>query len=346
MSIPSTMKALVLRHGGFSADAPTYEPASLDPFLELREVAVPQPKNGQVLIRMRCSSVNPSDVMFIQGSYGQPRIQDQPAGFEAVGDVVASGGGVMANFMKGKRVAFVARDSGSWAEYVVADAATCIPLRKDVRDEDGAAMIVNPLTAWAMFDIVKQSGSKAFVMSAAASQLCKLIAGLAKDEGYTAISVVRRDSQIAPLREIGATHVLNSDADGFNQEFAAICKAEKPIVFLDAVCGPVSSDMFHMMGRKARWIIYGRLSNEGTVLREPGEMIFMSKKVEGFWLVNWMRTSSILTRLKVTSAVQKRFASGQWSTEVAARVPLSEAHAKLPGLMAGENTGKIMLVPG
>lgn len=346
MSIPGSMKALILRNGGYSSDTPTYEPESLDPFLEYREVEVPRPAKGQVLVRMRCSSVNPSDVMFIQGAYGQPRIEGRPAGFEAVGDVVASGGGVMANYMKGKRVAFIARDSGSWADYAVVDASICIPLRKDVRDEDGAAMIVNPLTAWAMFDIVKQSGSRAFVMSAAASQLCKLLAGLARDEGYTAISVVRRDSQIAHLKELGATHVLNCEAEGFGSEFAAICKKEKPVVFLDAVAGPVSSDMFNLMGMRARWIIYGRLSDGDTILREPGHMIFMNKRIEGFWLVNWMRTSSILTRMKVTSAVQKRFASGQWTTEVAARVPLSEAHATLPGLMAGENAGKIMIVPG
>ena len=35
-----------------------------------------------------------------------------------------------------------------------------------------------------MFDIVKQEGEKAFVMTAGASQLCKLIIGLAKEEGF------------------------------------------------------------------------------------------------------------------------------------------------------------------
>ncbi|TIU16741.1 MAG: NADH oxidoreductase, partial [Mesorhizobium sp.] len=84
---------------------------------------------------------------------------------------------------------------GSWAEYAVAEAAACIPLLDTVRDEDGAAMIVNPLTAIAMFDIVKQEGEKAFIMTAGASQLCKLIIGLAREEGFRPVVTVRRDEQ-------------------------------------------------------------------------------------------------------------------------------------------------------
>lgn len=37
--------------------------------------------------------------------------------------------------------------SGAWAEYAPSDAINCIPLRDDITDEDGAAQIVNPLTA-------------------------------------------------------------------------------------------------------------------------------------------------------------------------------------------------------
>ncbi|TIT55737.1 MAG: NADH oxidoreductase, partial [Mesorhizobium sp.] len=90
----------------------------------------------------------------------------------------ATGGEPYAAGLAGKRVAFANGLSnwGAWADYAVAEAASCIPLLDTVRDEDAAAMIVNPLTALAMFDIVKQDGEKAFIMTAGASQLCKLIA--------------------------------------------------------------------------------------------------------------------------------------------------------------------------
>lgn len=346
MSTPNEMYALTLNSGGYSNETTGMALPDLSPYVTGHDIAVPQPKSGQVLIRTSLASINPSDVMFIKGLYGQPRVEGHPAGFEGVGEVVASGGGFMANRLKGKRVAFVASPSGSWAEYAVAEAATCIPLRSDVRDEDGAAMIVNPLTAYAMFDIVKQYKSKAFVMSAASSQLCKLIAGLAKDEGYRAIGIVRRDEQIAHLKELGAAHVLNSVAPGFGAELRAVLKDEKPRIFLDAVTGTVAAKIFHEMGRKSRWIVYGRLDDKSdTTLAEPGQLIFMDKHIEGFWLVKWMRETSLLRKLSVIRTVQSRFASGAWQTEVAAKIPLRDAHGKLPAALEGANEGKVYLTP-
>ena len=346
MTQAQTMLALIQRESGFTSKPEGPELTELDRYVEAATIDVPQPKPGQVLIKVRMASVNPSDVMFIKGMYGQPRIAGKPAGFEGVGEVVASGGGFMANRLKGKRVAFVAGFSGTWAEYALAEAVTCIPLRADVRDEDGAAMIVNPLTAYAMFDLVKRAGSKSFILTAGASQLCKLIAGIARDEGYRAISIVRRDEQIEPLKQLGAAHVLNSESKGFQAELRAILKEEKPRIFLDAVTGTLAASIFHEMGQGGRWVVYGRLDTGQTPIMEPGQLIFLTKRIEGFWLTQWMRKSSLLTKIKATRQVQARFASGAWATDIAEVIPFDEAHARLPAALSGANTGKVMLVPG
>jgi NADPH:quinone reductase-like Zn-dependent oxidoreductase len=343
--VPTDMTALIQKESGYAASVESIALTSLDPYVSLAKVAVPRPKANQVLIEVALASVNPSDLSFIKGNYGQPRMAGHPAGFEGVGKVVSSGGGFMANRLVGRRVAFVARQAGSWARYAVASVQECIPLRKDIRDEDGAAMIVNPLTAHAMFDLVKRDGARSFVMTAGASQLCKLIAGLAREEGYAAISIVRRDEQIEPLKRLGASHVLNCEAQGYAARLRDVLAGEKPRVLLDAVTGSHAADIFHAMGQGARWVVYGRLDTGLTPVREPGQLIFQSKQVEGFWLVKWLRDSSLLRKLAATRAVQARFASGQWRTDVAAIVPLAEAHARLPGLLAKANEGKVMLKP-
>ena len=342
-----TMKALIVQGDGYATERPDDTVlAAMEPFVQLGDLPVPEPGEGQVRIKVALASVNPSDEMFIQGLYGQPRIKGTSAGLEGVGDVVASGGGPIADGYLGQRVAFgaAAGAPGTWSEYSIADAATCIPLIDSVRDEDGAAMIVNPLTALAMVGIVKQDEAKAFIVSAGASQLSKLMIGAAADEGYRPIAIVRRDSQIEPLKALGAAHVLNSEADDFEQQLSAVLGAEKPRVFLDAVANQVSAKVFAAMGRHARWVIYGKLDPELPTLLEPGHLIFMMKRIEGFWLVRWMQETPMAERMAAIETAQMRFASGDWKTDVTAILSLEEATTRLPAELAKPN-GKVFIKP-
>ena len=193
------MRALVLRQGGY-ADKAGFVGNQLEQpgeYLELATVPRPVPGPGQILIRMRRSAINPSDIAFVQGYYGQARVQGRPAGFEGVGTVVEAGPGMMGRFLKGRNVGFyVTPDgSGTWAEYAVTQAALALPLKKGMQDRDAAGLIVNPVTAVAMLDMV--GAGEAFVFSAAASQLGKLVAGLARDQGKRMIALVRRDAPTA-----------------------------------------------------------------------------------------------------------------------------------------------------
>lgn len=337
------MNALITLGNGFSGTSEGPGIETLDPYLEFGELDVPEPGEGQVLIKVKMASINPSDLHFIKGEYGIPRRSGVPAGFEAVGEVVKAGTG--GEGLVGKRVSCFGSASGVWADYAIAEARACIPLRDDVRDEDAAAMLVNPLTAIAMYEEATANGNDAFIQTAAASQLCKLIAGLAKDDGKHAISIVRRDEQVEMLKEYGSSHVLNCKADGFVETIGGLIKDLKPRVMLDAVADQISSSIFTAMPSHSRWIIYGKLATEPPVIEEAGQFIFMGKQIEGFWLTQWMRNKSVQDQIAASMKVQELFASGKWKTDVAAVIPIAEAHAKLPEALSGMNTGKVMLVP-
>jgi NADPH:quinone reductase-like Zn-dependent oxidoreductase len=344
MAMSATMRALLLRGEGYSREPAAGRLDSLEPWLDHATITVPQPGPSQVLIKVRMASINPSDVLFIQGLYGQPRMRGRPAGFEGVGEVVAAGAGATEALI-GKRVAFATGTSnwGAWAEYAVAEAAGVIPLVDTVRDEDGAAMIVNPLSALALFDIVREEGEKTFILTAGASQLSKLIMGVASEAGFRPIAIVRRDDQAALLKKAGAAHVLNAGSPEFAETLRQLLKTEPARIFLDALTGPVASTIFAAMPRRARWIIYGGLDPSPTPIGDPGLFVFAGKRIEGFWLVEWMRTAGN-RRLEVVGEAQKRFSDGRWSTDVTAIVPLSEAMQRLPAELAKPN-GKVFIAP-
>jgi NADPH:quinone reductase-like Zn-dependent oxidoreductase len=314
-----TMKALVLEQSGFAEHPPSsMHIESLDGLLRYDTIPIPVLGDGQVLIRVKMSPVNPSDVAFVLGAYGQPRVSGVPGGFEGVGEVVASGGGVVADRMVGRRVSFYAGISGAWAEYAVAEARACIPLRSEVRDQDGAALLVNPFSAWAFYSMARQGDSKAFVMTAAASQLCKLLAVLAAANGLRPISLVRRDEHIGRLSKLGAVCVLNTEGSDFAGAMNEVLDRGKPLLLLDAMSGPVPVEVFRAMPPSSRRVVYGGLDPRPTDLPDPAQFIFEGKRVDGFWLTSWLAQGSLVRAGRAAMAVQKMFIDGTWTTEVAA----------------------------
>lgn len=346
MTIPATMNALLVKGDGYATSPSGTVLEAMAPYVELGTIEVPQPAGRQVLVKTRLASVNPSDVMFVKGMYGQPRVRGRPAGFEGVGVVVAAGPEAEAQGLLGQRVAFATGLTyyGSWAEYALAEAPACIPVADSVRDADAAALIVNPLTALAMFGIVREEGEKAFVLTAGASQLSKLIIGIAKDEGFRPIAIVRRDTQIPLLQGLGAAHVLNADAPDFARRLDEVLRQEKPRIFLDAVTGPLAGAIFSAMPKRARWIIYGRLDASTTPIPEPGQLIFQAKRIEGFWLTEWMRAAGPEGRAKAVTEAQRRFSDGRWATDVTATVPLADAVGRVAEELAKPN-GKVFISP-
>jgi NADPH:quinone reductase-like Zn-dependent oxidoreductase len=341
MTHPTTTKALTLRAGGFATGPVPQVPDALDPYLALAETLLPELKPGQVLIRVALSPVNPSDLFFIQGGYGQPRVQGQAAGFEGAGTVVAANGD---QDLVGRRVAFLGTVTGAWAQHAISDAALCIPLRDDLSDEDGAALIVNPLTAVALIEKVKASGAKSCIINAAGSQLARLMLGLARDEGIAAIAVIRRPAEAEALRALGAAEVLVSTADDLAATARAAIKAHKPRVLLDAVGDQVTADLFFAMPAGAIWVNYGKLSDDAPVLSQMGQFIFMDKRIEGFWLSRWLPAAAPDRRAAVIGQVQARFVDGHWKTRVAAKLGLDAAlDGILPAL--AQNEGKVFMVP-
>lgn len=311
------------------------------------DLPVPRPGPGQVLVRVAASPINPSDQMFLRGLYGFKKPLPAIPGFEGSGTVVEAGSGLMARFLKGRRVACAAADptvaGGMWAEYLVTSAQLCVSLSKRVDMEQGATMLVNPLTAWALMEEARLGRHRAVVQTAAASTLGRMLVRLGQRFSVPIINVVRRAEQAELLRKMGAEHVLNaSDAD-FDASLQELCRRLGATISFDAVAGEMSARVLRAQPRGSRMLVYGALSLEASHV-DPASLIFEGKRVEGFWLTAWLRRRSMLSQLQVSRQVQ-RLLAGDLSTEVRARIPLEDAAHGLEQYAANMTGRKILLMP-
>ncbi len=348
MSIPEKIAALIVKQDGYNRVDPEghirFE--SMEPYLEFGEIDTPHLEPGTVLVEMAMAPINPSDLHFLKGEYGQPRVQGKPAGFEGVGTVVMAGDDEYSLSLLGQRVSFAAtpKGTGTWATHAVAESMLCIPQPDAVSDPNAAGFIVNPLTAAAMFEEVKASGSPGVVLTAGASQVSKFIVALARDAELESICIVRRDVHNEALEALGATVILNQNDDDFESQLSATMKQHKPRFFIDAVVDSVSTQIFNAMGKNSHWMIYGSLSPELPPLSNPGELIFLNKTIGGFWLTPWLGSKSLADKLAVFGEVQRRFSDGHWATDVGATLSISEAVEKLPEILK-DPRGKVFLTP-
>jgi NADPH:quinone reductase-like Zn-dependent oxidoreductase len=326
--IPATMRAAVLHD---------YQGAAA---LKIEQRPTPQPKPGEVLVKVAASPINPSDQMFIIGGYAFRKPLPVVPGFEASGMVVGVGEGVDAAAWVGRRVAcFAGEGDGAWAEYLATGVPSCIPVIDAITDEQAAMLLVNPLTAWAMMDIARERGLKAIVQTAAAGALGKMIIRLGERWGIETINIVRREAQVDALRRLGAAHVLNSSTPTFKTDLRALAASSGATLAFDAVGGVMTGDVLNALPRGSSVMVYGGLSLEACSI-QLGDIIFREKRVEGFYLSHWMRGGKTETALADIYAMIDQF-----SAAVRARYPLDAVARALDDYAGDMSGGKVLIVP-
>jgi len=308
---------------------------------------VPQPGPGQVVVRIEAAPCNPSDLALIQSRYGVKKTFPAVPGTEGAGIVVAGGGGAFARWLVGKRVACGGQGhrDGTWAEYCLAEARACIPLRRDLTFDQGATLIVNPLTALILFDAARRGRHRAAVQTAGASQLGRMLVRLAVRAAYPLISVVRSASQVERLRSLGAPVVLDSTSNDFEARLRGECQRLDATIAFDAVAGPMSRILMSAMPRNSTIQIYGGLSGQEISGMDPRAFIFENKRLEGFWLSRWVGKAGFLQLVRLTNRAQALVADGTLGTEVHRRVRLEEVPEALVNYQKRMTEGKVLIVP-
>ena len=147
---------------------------------------------------------------------------------------------------------------------------------------EGAALLVNPLTALAMLETLRQEGHRALVHTAAASNLGQMLIKICQLDGIDLVNIVRSQVQVDMLKAMGARYVVNSTAVDFPSELAEAIAATGATVAFDAVGGGRLAHqilrametvarrgvrgLMHGSANKKQLYVYGRLDRSALEL--------------------------------------------------------------------------------
>ena len=330
-TIPSTMT--VIRIDGFGPPER----------LVARTEPVPEPGEGQVLIRVHAAGVNRPDVAQRQGVYPPPPGATEVPGLEVAGEVVAQGPGAT-RFRPGDRVAALVV-GGGYADYCVADEGSTLPVPDGIGMAETAALPETVFTVWHnVFERAGLAAGETILIHGGSSGIGTTAIMMAAAFGATAIATAGSAEKCAACIGIGAAHAINYRETDFVAAVKEATGGRGADVVLDMVGGPYLNrnvDAAAVEGRIAQIAFL-----EGA---EPALALFPLLRKRVTLTGSLLRSRPPQDKAAMARAIEEKVwphvAAGRIRPVIDARFPLAEAasaHARMEG---GSHIGKIVLIP-
>jgi len=310
--------------------------------VQAREVDDPgMPGPGRLVIRVEACSINPADLLLIEGKYANVPPVPSPLGIEGVGVVETVGEGVV-SVAPGDKVLSLAR--ANWADKLELAEDEVVRLPGDVDLEQAAMMKVNAATALRMLtDYVPLQPGDWVIQSAANSGVGVNLIRLAAAEGIRTVNVVRRPELIEPLMDIGADVVVVDGEDLAHRVHDATGNADIRLA-VDAVAGSLVQRLGDCLAEGGVVVNYGLLSGAPCQLTAD-QVVFKGITLTGFWLAKIMRGMAPEEVTAMYAGLCDRIKDGTIAVPVEARYPLSRIQDALRHAGGYRRDGKILLKP-
>jgi NADPH:quinone reductase-like Zn-dependent oxidoreductase len=308
--------------------------------LRLEDVKQAEPQVGEVRVRLLAATINPSDYGMIAGSYGRLRELPAVAGREGVGVVEAIGRGVT-RVGVGARVRFP--EAGAWQETACMPAANLLLVPADVPIEQAAFSFINPPTAYCLLQkMVDLAPGSWVVQNAGNSTVGLAVIQMAKTMGFKTISQVRREELIAPLKALGADHVV-IEGSGWAKQLKELTGGEPIQLALNSIGGESASDQIKALGEGGTQVTFGGMV--GDLVRFPTRfLIFNDVRLVGFWWDQWCQKAGSQGLNQVMSAVYAMMRDGTLKLPVEATYSFAEYEAAIKHDQQ-PRLGKVLLKP-
>jgi NADPH2:quinone reductase len=305
--------------------------------LELVELPVPKPGEGQVLVKVAAAGVNFIDTYLREGRY--PAALPFIPGQEAAGVVSELGAGV-SRFHVGDRVAWNGI-RGTYAEMVCAPAGDLLHVPEGISLDAAAAVLLQGLTAhYLAHDTHPIQPGETVLIHAGAGGVGLLLTQMAKRLGATVITTVSTAQKAELSLAAGADLAIRYTEQSFHDEVMRFTGGTGLPVVYDSVGKTTFEESLRCLHPRGLMALYGASSGAVPAM-DPIRLMSGSLYLTRPTLKDYVSTRAQLERR--AADVFRWVADGELDVRIGHRYDLSEAQQAHRDLEARRTTGKVLL---
>jgi NADPH2:quinone reductase len=308
--------------------------------LRLVDRRVPEPLDGEVLVRVAAAGVNRPDIMQRQGKYPPPAGASDVPGLEIAGEIV------MGPLREGEQVCALV-SGGGYAEYCAVPAVQCLPVPAGVSLTDAGAMPETYFTVWTnlfqeSWSRVRRGNLGRVLIHGGASGIGTTAIQLARAFGSTVFATAGSPEKCAACVRLGAARAINYRDEDFVHALKQATNGEGVDVILDIIGGEYVQRNLSCLSLYGRLIQIGLMSESKSIV-DFRPLLQKRLTISGSTLRARAPTEKGVIARELQSNVWPLVERGEVRPIVHATFPLERAADAHRMLESGEVVGKVVL---
>jgi len=309
--------------------------------LQLCERPVPQPRHGEVVIKVAYAGVNRPDALQRAGAYDPPKGASDLPGLEAAGEVVAVGAGAEGVAVGDQVCALL--PGGGYAEFVATPAAHCLPVPAGLDLKQAACLPETFFTVWS--NVFGRGGLQAgerFLVHGGSSGIGTTAIQLAREFGARVFATAGSEAKCRACLALGAERAINYREEDFVEVMRAEGGAD---LVLDMVGGDYIPRNIKAMADDGRLVQIAFLQGPKVALNFA-QMMTRRLTLTG----STLRPQSDLAKARIAQDLRQKvwplLAAGRVAPVMDSEFALAEADAAHARMETSGHIGKIVLKVG
>jgi len=303
--------------------------------LEPRDVPTPEPKEGQLLVKVRATSFNRGELLTGHGAF-DPR--GKPAGIECAGEIVAGGAG----FAAGERV--MGRCVGGFAEHALMDAREAMRVPQRLSWEQAAAI---PLAFMVAHDMLVAHGrverGEWVLITGVSSGVGVASLQVGKALGTNVIGTSGSQQKLAALASLGLDLGIATRAPEFAARVLEATDNLGADLAVNTVGGSLFAEALRALAFEGRLAIVGHV--DGVLRAELDLETLHARRLTVFGVSNKLRNKAQRAAAipRFVAEVLPLFASGRIRPQIDRVMDLAQLPEAKARMEAGAHIGKIVV---